>query len=130
MLLQNYIILNTKDYFPCAFTATNMDKDIAFWRSRKFREGLCFLFPSKMLINSASLYWSLVSFDTEESHTVWIKINTESKQQLCIYNVEAKQGRFSKLENKSSAVCHFLLFGQFLKLVLLTEVAGWPRLDL
>lgn len=69
LFLQNYLILNTKDYFSCADTVTNMDKNIAFWRSCKFREGFYFLFLSKMLINSASLYCSLVGFDTEEPHT-------------------------------------------------------------
>lgn len=69
LFLQNYLILNTKDYFPSAVTVTNVDKTLAFWRSCKFREGLYFLFLSKILINSASLYYSLVGFDTEEPHT-------------------------------------------------------------
>jgi len=46
-----------------------LENTIAFGRLRKFREGLYFLFLSMLLINSISLYCSLITFDAEEQHT-------------------------------------------------------------
>lgn len=56
-------------YSMCSHSNKILENTIAFWRLCKFREGFYFLFLRRLLINSASLYFSLIPFDAEEQHT-------------------------------------------------------------